>query len=191
MSTTLRQLFVISFMALLTTHIVMAQPKKGEFINASIGLGVSAPYEEVDIYGSGFYALGEYVFAMTKWFGVKPYAGLIFTSPDKNSTQEDLSQYKVTSNAFLLGGKIRLAAPIPWVAPYIETGLGVSLGSFETYTPNTNIKKKGLLMHLPISTGLALGRDHNIDFAFTYYYHPSVDQFSGALAVGLSFPLNQ
>ncbi len=169
----------------------MAQPRKGEFINASIGFGLAAPYEDIDIYGSGFYAQAEYVLGMTKWFGLRPYAGLILTSPDKTNTKEEYSEYKVTSNAFLLGGKARLAAPIPWVAPYLELGVGISAGSFTTFTPNTDIKKNGVLMHIPITTGLALGREHNVELAFTYYYHPAADQFSGAMAVGLSFPINQ
>ena len=44
-------------------------------------------------------------------------------------------------------------------------------------------------MHIPFTIGLAIGRKHNIDFALTYYYQPAVDQFSGATAVGFSFPL--
>jgi hypothetical protein len=45
-------------------------------------------------------------------------------------------------------------------------------------------------MHIPFSIGLALGPKHNIDVGFTYYYQPSVQQFSGATAIGFSFPLN-
>jgi hypothetical protein len=44
-------------------------------------------------------------------------------------------------------------------------------------------------MHIPFTIGLAIGRKHNLDFAFTYYYQPSVEQFSGATAIGFSFPL--
>jgi hypothetical protein len=170
--------------------IINAQQKTGEYINASLGYGISAPYDEADISGSGFYAQGEYVFSMSKWFSVRPYAGIIFTSENKSENQQNLLNYKVTSKAFLLGGKARICAPIPYIAPYLETGLGTSIGAFETYTPSTNISKNGLGIHIPFSIGVALGKKHKIDIAFTYYYHPSLKQFSGATAFGLSFPLN-
>lgn len=96
----------------------------------------------------------------------------------------------MTSNAFLFGGKTRIKAPIPWVAPYFEIGIGASIGTFETVTPFTNINKTGLLFHIPVAIGLELGRRHNFDFSFTYYYHNSVKQFSEAAAFSFSFPLD-
>ncbi|WP_223550913.1 hypothetical protein [Aestuariivivens sp. NBU2969] len=45
------------------------QPSKGEFIEASIGLCLTTPYEDINIFCSRFYAQGEYVFAFNKyWF---------------------------------------------------------------------------------------------------------------------------
>lgn len=181
--------FISILLTLFLSPIINAQPKTGNYFDASIGLGLSAPYDEVDVSSSGFYAQGEYVFGISKWFGLRPYAGVIITSPDENPNLPDY--YKVTGNGFLFGGKARVAAPIPWVAPYFEVGLGGSIGSFETYTPFTNIKKNGLLMHIPFSLGLALGRKHNFEFEFTYYYHQSVEQFCGAVAIGYSFPIRK
>lgn len=189
MSFTFRKIFVFIIFTILLPILAKAQPCKGEFIDISVGYGLSAPYDEVDITGLGFYAQGEYVLGLTKWFGVRPYVGLILTSPDKNINEANLPEYKVTSKALLFGGKARVAAPIPWIAPYFEVGVGASVGSFETYTPYTNVKKNGVLIHIPFSIGLALGRKNNIDVAFTYYYHPSVEQFSGAAAIGFSFPI--
>jgi hypothetical protein len=190
MSSTFRNTFVIAFFTIFLFNLAKAQPRKGEFIDLSVGFGLSAPYDEADIVGSGFYAQAEYVMGITKWFGIRPYAGLVLTSADKNPDPENQPEYKVTSKSFLLGGKARVCAPIPWVAPYFEVGVGASIGSFETYTPYTNIKKNGILMHIPFSIGLALGPKHNIDVGFTYYYQPYVQQFSGATAIGFSFPLN-
>lgn len=190
MISALRNLIIIVIFTSFITNSVSAQPRKGRFMDVSIGLGLSAPYDDVAITGSGFYAQGEYVFGLTKWVGIRPYAGIVITSPDSNNLPYG-QDYKVTSKAFLLGGKARICAPIPWIAPYFETGIGASIGSFETYTPFTDIKKSGLLMHIPFSIGLALGPKHNIEFAFTYYYQPSVEQFSGATAFGFTFPLNQ
>ena len=175
---------------ILFSFTINAQQKKGEYINAYLGFGLSAPYDESDVTGSGFYAQGEYVIATSKWFSLRPYAGIILTSENKSDNQENQINYKVTSKAFLLGGKARVCAPIPYIAPYLETGLGLSIGSFETYTPSTNSSKNGLIMHIPFSIGLAVGKKHNIDIGFTYYYHQSAKQFSGATAFGLSFPMN-
>lgn len=185
-TSTLQIFIALTLFVLLFTDQSNAQPYKGRSFKASIGLGLSAPYDDVDLTGSGFYAQGEYVFGISKWFGIRPYAGVIFTHADKN---ENLPGYKVTSDAFLFGGKARILAPIPYVAPYFELGVGGSIGSFETYTPFTDIKKNGFLMHIPVSIGLALGRQHNCEFELTYYYHPDAEQFSGAAAIGLTFPL--
>lgn len=166
---------------------IYAQPNKGEFINASIGIGMCAPNDETDIDASGFYAQAEYIWSPLSWFGVRPYAGVIIASGETDEVA--MPKYRIKSNAALLGVKARLAAPIPYVAPFIESGVGMSLGSFETYTKETNVKKSGALVHIPFSMGLAIGRNHNYEVKFTYYYHQSVEQFSGAMAVGFSFPL--
>lgn len=188
MSISFRNIFAF-IIVLLFSGVIEAQPQKGEFLNVSIGYGQSAPYDDVDIGGSGFYAQAEYVIGLTKWLGIRPYAGLIFTSPNKSDNQA-LLEYKVTSNAFLIGGKARFLIPIPWVAPYFEAGVGASIGKFVTHTPITYKEEKGVLTHIPVTIGLALGRQNNIEIAATYYYNPSVEQFSGAIAFGLTFPLN-
>ena len=97
---------------------------------------------------------------------------------------------KAESKAFLLGGKARLRAPIPWVAPYIEIGIGTSIGKFETITAFDNIDKSGIIYHIPFSFGLELGKNNNLDLGFAYYFQPSVEQYAGAFSVGVTFPLN-
>ena len=185
------KIILISILSMCFFHQLEAQPRTGKSIDISIGYGLSAPYDEdIDITGSGFYMQGEYVLGISKWFGLRGYAGLILTSADDNDALQSDPEYKVTSNAFLIGGKFRVSVPIPWVAPYIETGIGASIGSFETFTPTADLKEKGVLLHIPASIGLALGPKHNWELAFTYYFHPSVEQFSGAGALGFSFPLD-
>ncbi|MBQ4822104.1 hypothetical protein J8M14_18660 [Aquimarina sp. MMG016] len=183
-------IFTTIFFTFFISNLTKAQPRTGEFIDASIGFGYSFPFDDIDISGSGFYLQGEYVYALTKWFGVRPYAGLVLTSADDDQNLPNQPEYKVTANAFLLGGKIRLVAPIPWFAPYTEVGIGASIGSFETFTPFTNIKENGLQWHIPFTLGVALGPRHNFDFAVSYYFHPSIEQFAGGVGLGLSFPLN-
>ncbi|TYB76910.1 hypothetical protein [Bizionia myxarmorum] len=182
-------LFSVLFIMIFTSHLAKAQPNKGHHFKASIGLGVSIPFDEVDVSSVGFYTQGEYVFGITRWFGIRPYAGLMLASSTNNDVTLEQYDYKVSTNAFLLGGKIRLAIPIPWVAPYLETGIGVSLGSFKTITTLTNIEKDGFIMHIPVTYGLAIGRNHNFEIEITFYYHPTIDQYAAAAALGFSFPI--
>ena len=185
----IQSIFLIILFTIIFSNLLKAQPQKGKFINVAIGLGISAPYDESDISGSGFYAQGEYVIGLSKWFGLRPYAGVVLASQVEIDGEKYQTDYKVTSNAFLFGGKARVLAPIPYIAPYFEIGIGASIGSFQTYIPQTNISKNGLLMHIPFSIGLALGRKNNFDVGFTYYFHPDAQQFSGAAAIGFIFPV--
>lgn len=174
---------------LLASAQMTAQFIKNRSIDASIGYGATFPYDDVDINGSGLYLQGEYALTLASWIDIRPYAGLILTKAGKFNDNYVGPDFKTTSNAFLIGGKTRIIAPIPWVAPYLEIGIGASIGSFETFTPYTDLKKSGLIVHMPWSIGLELGPKRNFDIAFTYYEHHTMDQFSGALAIGYSFPL--
>jgi len=192
MTSTLRNFFLIIIFTLFFSNLTKAQTT-GEFIKASIGFGSStSDYEEENpeiIDGFGFYTQGEYVIGLTKWFSVRPYAGVILTSADED-IKKNPEGYKVETKAFLLGGKVRLCAPIPWIAPFVETGIGMSIGSFETFTQDVNKKKSGALVHIPISLGLAVGPKNNIEIAVSFYLHPSAEQSSGAFAAGFTFPLD-
>ena len=178
---------VVSFFAILMSHLIYAQPNEGQFINASIGIGYCSPDDESELSGSGFYAQAEYVWSPNRWFGVRPYAGVVFASG--TSDEPGMTEYHIKSNAFMLGAKVRLAAPIPYVAPFFETGIGMSVGSFSTHTEFTNVKRSGALLHIPFTVGLAIGRRHNYELKFIYYYHEAAEQVSGAAAFGLTFPL--
>jgi hypothetical protein len=178
---------LITLLAVVVFNPLYAQPRKGEFINVSAGIGLVAPNDDSEITGDGFFAQAEYVWAPNTWFGVRPYAGMIIASKE---TKEDGVREYIKSNAALLGAKIRLAAPIPYVAPFFEIGAGLSIGSFETATRFTHLKKDGVLFHLPVTLGLAIGRRHATELKFTYYFHDTVEQFSGGVGVGFSFPLD-
>lgn len=167
-----------------------AQTIKEKSINITIGYGLSAPYDEdIDVTGTGFYAQGEYIVSLANWLDIRPYTGLVLTKKNPSDYQKNDIEYKATTKAFLMGAKTRITAPIPWVAPYVEVGIGTSIGTFETFTPTSKIDKTGLIIHIPFSIGLALGPKHNIDIAFTYYFHPSMKQFAGAAAFGVTIPL--
>lgn len=175
----------------LTSNSVAAQFIKEKAINAQIGYGISVPYNSVDeIADTGFFAQGELVLKVASWVELRPYAGFISTSSNGKDLNDQPTHEKAESKAFLLGGKARIKAPIPWIAPYVEIGIGTSVGKFETFTAFHNIDKSGVIYHIPFSLGLELGRNNNVDIALTYFFQPSVKQFTGAFAVGLTFPLN-
>lgn len=180
--------FIVLIAVILISARVQAQIKE-KAIDVSIGYGLSAPYEEVDYYGSGFYAQGEYVLSLNNWIDIRPYAGMILTKMGERDPNINPENYTSTANAFLLGGKARLTAPIPWIAPYVELGIGGSAGSFETVTLYTNNDDSGIFIHIPFSVGLELGPKHNVNIELTYYFHDSLEQYAGAAAIGLSFPV--
>jgi len=183
------RLLLVSVLFLTTINYLNAQSNTKDFINASIGLGISSADDESNITNDGFYIQGEYIHVISKWFDLRPYIGFITTQRD--SDRENPEKFEASTTALLLGGKSRVTIPIPYIAPYIELGLGTSIGTFKTFTEFTDIEKKGIQFHFPFSIGLELGKKHNIDIAFTYYLHNEINQYAGAAAFGLSFPLNK
>lgn len=174
----------------LLTNFAKAQFIKEKSMNVQIGYGLSIPTNTIDeVVNDGFFAQGELVLKIKSWVEFRPYAGFIIT----NSTGKDINDnptYEIAeSKALLLGGKTRLRAPIPWVAPYIELGIGTSIGKFRTYTYLDDIDKTGIIFHVPFSFGLELGKNNNVDLGFVYYIEPTVEQYAGAFAVGITFPL--
>lgn len=181
---------LILLIIVLTSNLIEAQFIKEKSINAQIGYGLSAPNNSVDeIVDDGFFAQGELVLKVASWIEFRPYAGFILTRSNGKDLNDNPTDEKAETKAFLLGGKARVRAPIPWVAPYIEIGIGTSIGKFETLTAFDNIDKSGIIHHIPFSFGLELGRNNNVDLGFTYYFQPSVEQYVGAFAVGITFPL--
>ena len=181
---------LIILIVILTSNLAEAKFIKNKSINAQIGYGMSSPYYSVaDIASDGFFLQGEYVLTATSWFQLRPYAGLILTRSNGKDLNDNPTNEKAESNAFLIGGKARVIAPIPWVAPYAEIGIGGSIGKFETFTAYTNINQSGFVYHVPFSLGLELGRNKDVDLSFSYYFQPAVEQFVGAFALGVSIPL--
>ena len=168
---------------------MQAQFFSGEAVELSLGYGMSVPYEEVGFYGTGFFAQGEYVLGINEWFDLRPYAGYVLTNMDGNLSGLFEAEEKATANAFLLGAKARFRIPNDWVAPYAELGLGGSIGSFETLTANTEIDESGVYAHIPFCLGLELGLRHKVNLELTSYFQTGVQQFIGAIAVGLRIPI--
>ena len=181
---------LIVLIVLLTSNVAEAQFIKEKSINAQIGYGLTVPTKSVDeIAGDGFFAQGELVLKVASWVEFRPYVGLILTNSNGKDINNNSSFEKAESKAFLLGGKVRVRAPIPWVAPYFEIGIGTSIGTFKTLTAFNNVDKSGITYHIPFSLGLELGKTNNVDIGFVYYFQHSVKQYAGAFAAGITFPL--
>ncbi len=185
----MRKILVIIF-AILASNQVKAQFIQEQSTNVSIGLGMSAPYDETDLLrGAGAYAQGEYVLSPATWIDIRPYAGIILTKFKEDDPEEVQPRYRSSANVFLIGGKTRITAPVPFVAPYFEIGVGASIGNFETYTPTTSIEESGVFVHIPVSLGLKIESLQNVDIRLTSYFHNNLQQFTGAAAIGISFPV--
>jgi hypothetical protein len=173
-----------------------AQPREGRSLDVALGVGLSAPLtgRHNDSGGVGALAKAEYAFGVTSWFGVRPYGALLLTWP--SGKDDDFCEYyrvdcEVTAKIALIGGKVRLFAPIPYIAPFLDLGLGASAGVLRTRTLDEDIDRKGVTVHIPFGVGLALGRDHSVEIAFVYFYHPIEKQTNGGVTIGLSFPLDE
>jgi len=181
---------LILLLIILSSTLAEAQFIKEKSINAQIGYGLSAPNNSVaEVVDTGFFVQGELVLKVASWVEIRPYAGFILTNSNGKDLNDNPTDEKAESKAVLLGGKVRVRAPIPWVAPYIELGIGTSIGKFRTFTAFDDIDKSGIIYHIPFSLGLELGRNNSVDLGLTYYFQPSVEQFAGAFAVGITFPL--
>lgn len=181
---------ILIVLVVLISNGVQAQFIKEKALNVQIGYGISGPYYSIDdIANNGFFAQGELVMKVSSWVELRPYAGFILTNSNGKNLQDEPTNERAESKAFLLGGKVRLRAPIPWIAPYAEIGIGTSIGKFETMTAYSNFDKSGIIYHIPFSFGLELGRNNNVDIGFITYFQPSVEQYVGALAVGVTIPL--
>ncbi len=88
------------------------------------------------------------------------------------------------------GAKGRLLAPIPWVAPYLELGLGAAACHFSTRSGAVvEHVFDGVTYEIPFSLGLALGSRHQFEIALQYLIHPEAKQVGGGFAVGMRIPV--
>ena len=95
-----------------------AQFVKEKSIYVQIGYGLSAPYNSsTDVADGGFFAQGELILKETSWLEVRPYVGVVITSSDGEDIDGNPTFEKAETKAFMLGGKVRFKAPIPYVAP--------------------------------------------------------------------------
>jgi hypothetical protein len=163
-------------------------------LKASAGLGLAAASQQggqtVSGSGKGFYGDVEYVVRPSSWFSPRFYGGLVLAFPASDCGPR-VVPCDVSAQYLFGGAKARVMVPIPWVGPFVELGLGASLGRFSTRSGQAvDRRTNGLAYHVPFAIGLALGERRQFEFSFQYLSHPAQEQFSGAIALGVQFPLD-
>lgn len=160
----------------------------GHVLQAVGGLGYSFSLDEgYDGRGSGGFLEAEYVFRPFRVFTPRLYAGGLLTFPEERSCGSDSCD--VQSKIFFAGAKLRIMAPIPYVGPFFEFGLGASFGYLRTLDRGVDETARGATIHVPFAIGLAVGPRHEFDLAFSYLVHPKERQVGGGVVFGIGFSL--
>jgi hypothetical protein len=161
----------------------------------SLGLGLSSPLDEtvrgqkVQGSGEGVWVAAEYIERRNDWLAPHVYSGVVVTTP-QHDCGPMVSPCDVSARVFFMGAKMRLTFPIPYVAPFLELGLGASLGAIRTKIGDlVDVDRRGVMYHIPFGIGLAVGRRHQVEIALEYLYYPEQVQFNGAAALGMTFTL--
>lgn len=164
-------------------------------IEIAVGWGISSALgrdsagRDLEGSGSGGYGQGEYVYRRVPWATPRAYAGLLMTFPE-GDCGPDVAPCDVSAKIGFLGVKVRLMAPIPYFGPFIELGIGGTVGSLTTRVGGTvNVSHAGVTYHVPVTLGIAFGRRHQYTFALHFLAHPEQEQAGGGFAVGIGFPV--
>jgi len=152
-------------------HAAAGDDESSRAVGMAAGLGLSFPErqngQEVSGRGTGAYAEAEYIFRLAHWFTPRLYAGALLTAPDSNCGA-GVVPCDVSAKIFFVGAKFRLMAPIPYVGPFIELGFGASAGHISTRSGyQVNVTGDGIMYHLPVALGLALGGRHQFEIALS------------------------
>jgi hypothetical protein len=108
-------------------------------VEAIVGLGITiANDSESDGRGTGLFLGGEWTGRMNSWFSPRVHGGLVVTRPDGGSCGAQIRPCEINTQAAFAGAKVRLMAPFPYVGPFIEIGLGSSVGAFRTLEAKTH-----------------------------------------------------
>jgi hypothetical protein len=139
--------------------------------------------------GNGALLEGVYVFHRDSWLTPRLYAGLLATS--KHATCQSFTQPCEVSTAFVHGGaRVRLEAPIPWVAPFLEAGLGLAAGRRTTRIgAELDASGGGLTYTVPFGFGLAVGKRHQYQLGISSSRIPGWHLVASGLTVGFGFAL--
>jgi hypothetical protein len=165
-------------------------------VQVSGGMGFSFPESGGQPYGVGGGVLLEYFAGWTKWVDGRLYGGALVSGTRQDSCGS-VPPCAVSSQVGIAGAKIRMMIPIPIMSPFLELGAGVSAGAiqtrygyFESGAPSASIVDEahsGLMVHVPVTLGLAFGAHRQHDVSFDYFPHPGRDHVASMLSIGIGF----
>jgi hypothetical protein len=145
-------------------HAAAPDEESPRALSLAAGLGLAAPLrqngQDVEGDGRGGYAAAEYIFRLKHWFTPRLYAGGLI-APSQSNCGAGVVPCDVSATILFAGAKFRVMAPIPYVGPFIELGLGASAGRISTRSGRqVDVTGEGLMYHVPFALGVAIGRRH-------------------------------
>lgn len=144
--------------------------------------------QDVDGSGLGGWLGAHYAYRAIEWLTPHAYSAVLVTAPFNNCGLM-IEPCDVSTKILLVGAKIRLSIPLPGVAPFLEPGIGASAGTMSTKVgPLVNKTRDGVLFHIPLALGLAVGSSRQYELVVQVLYHPQARQMAGASTFGLTFP---
>lgn len=172
-------------------------PRGRRHFQVSGGPGISFSGDRRDGEGYGAGILIEAVEKWTGWFSGRLYGGGFLSSADTSSCPAGVQPCSVSSQIAVAGAKARLLFPTPYVGPFVELGVGLSAGSIETRvdavgsSPALEESHSGLMVHFPVSVGIAFGAEYQHDISFDYFIHRGREHVVGVFALGIGFVLGR
>lgn len=169
-----------------------AQPRLEPSVDVSIGAALTSPHQRSKTLGAGPYAEAEYAVPLEEFVGLRAFGALLFTFPQTRDVEQcSVVDCDVTAQVLMVGGKGRLSAPVPWVSPFVEAGLGLSFGAVTTQTNVRNIEigPASATINIPVAVGVALGSMRETELTLTGIFHPEAKQYAVALTITVSVPV--
>lgn len=171
----------------------LAQPGLGKapvWLQVAGGLGGSFTLvDDANGTGSGGYVAVEVLSPTYEWVTGSLYGGLFLTWPE-GDCGPGVVPCDLSASIFFLGVKGRVVAPISWVAPFLELGVGISIG--RTTTRNGAVveaEAKGFIPHWLWGLGLAIGPNNEFSLSLQFLEHTRGQQSCALLGAGFAFPL--
>jgi len=164
------------------------RPPVRRALDIMAGLGVAYPTAAgTDGSAYGFTAEVSYVWFIQRWFSPRVYAGTLITGQGDCKGHEPCD---IGAQVGFAGGLVHLMAPIPWIGPFFEVGLGASAGSIHTIEGGVvDEHHSGLLPHARLGLGLALGEHNNFEVGLRVIDHFTANNIAGGLMIGVRIPL--
>jgi len=152
-----------------------------------VGVGPSFAFADTSAQassGTGVQAEATWVRWPDGWFSPRLGAGLAFSGGGR-SCDDGLSPCEVLARYLHATARARLMAPIPWVAPYFEVGLGVAVGQ-HTARVGQVVDRSGIGAGLavPFALGLAVGPRHEVEVGIQYLSLPTWRLVGGGFLLG-------